>query len=242
MMKKIRHLFFLLLSFGLYVLIQSCSSTAPEALSLTREAPAAMPTATFDLPVPTPASTSVPGIPEQRRITLEFPPNIRAGDSDRVRLTLEMDEQGNIVPTAEIDGNVVTGDVVEIQNLYDTHYVLAESRLDMAGMQVLPAETISEPLLPGEAVTFYWSIRPSEAGEYRGTVWLYLHFIPKAGGKELTRTISAQFIEVNATTFLGVKAGTARWLGAIGSLISGILGMPLIDEVLKWLWGKAKKK
>ena len=242
MMKKIRHLFFLFLSCGLFILLQSCGGLAPEAVSPTGGAPVAIPTATFSLPIPTQAPTSVPSIPEQRRITLEFPPNIRAGDSDRVRLTLEMDEQGNIVPTAEIDGNVITGEVVETPNLYDTHYVLAESRLDMAGVQVLPAETISEPLLPGESVTFYWSIRPSEAGEYRGTVWLYLHFIPKAGGIELTRTISAQFIEVNATTFLGVKAGPARWMGAIGSFISGVLGIPLIDEVLKWLWGKIKKK
>jgi hypothetical protein len=31
---------------------------------------------------------------------------MRAGDSDIVRLTLEVDDLGNITPTAEIEGNV----------------------------------------------------------------------------------------------------------------------------------------
>ena len=238
-MIKLRH-FLLALAFGLgFFLLPSCGGLAP------LEEPAAeipsQPTATQSLPAATPESTAVPSIPEQRRLTLEFPSSIRAGDSDRVRLTLEVDEMCNITPTAVVDGNIVTGETVSIPNLYETHNIVAQARLDMAGVEVLPAEIISEPLLPGEPVTFYWSVLPSEAGGYRGTVWLYLRFTPKEGGDSLTRTLSAQFIEIEATTFLGFKAGPARWLGAIGSFISGVLGMPLIDEILKWLWGKVKK-
>src|SRR5262245_9991713 len=51
-----------------------------------------------------------PAIPEMRQLTLEYPPRIRAGDSDVVRLTLEMDEAGNLTPTAVVEGNVVIGD------------------------------------------------------------------------------------------------------------------------------------
>ena len=205
------------------------------------EAPAALPTATQSLPTATEAATSVPSIPEQRRLTLEFPPTIRTGDSDNVRLTLEVDELGNLTPTAVVDGNVVTGETIEIPNLYDTHYIVAEARLDMAGVDVIPSERVSEPLLPGEKATFFWSVRPQETGQYRGTVWLYLRFTPKNGGDSLTRTISAQFIEINATTFMGLKAGPARWLGAIGTFISGVIGMPFFEEFVKWLWGKRKK-
>jgi len=136
---------------------------------------------------------------------------------------------------------VVTGETIEIPNLYDTHYIIAEARFDMAGVEIIPAETVSEPLLPREKATFFWSVRPEKTGQYRGTVWLYLRFTPKAGGDSLTRTISAQFIEINATTFMGLKAGPARWLGALGTFISGVLGMPFFEEVVKWLWGKRKK-
>jgi len=114
--------------------------------------------------------TAIPMMPERRRLTLEFPPQIRAGDSDRVRLTLEVDDLGNIVPTAEIDGNVVTGEVVEIPNLYLTHYVVAEAKFDIAGIQVSPPDVISQTLSQGQSVTFYWSIRPQDVGTYRGTV------------------------------------------------------------------------
>ncbi len=262
MMQKKRYLLIFLLFLGSFLLLQSCGAAgAPPMEEPAAEEPSEEPsggeptaapasTATLSVPVPTQAATMVPdievptmlpSIPEQRRLTLEFPPKIRAGDSDIVRLTLEVDDMGNIVPTAEIEGNTVTGEVVEIPSLYDTHKVIAESRLDMAGVEVLPAEMISEPLLPGESVTFYWSVRPDDTGAYRGTVWLYLRFIPNDGGTEMTRTLSAQLIEINAVSFLGMKATPARWVGAIGSFISGVLGMPFIEEVVKWIWRRLKK-
>jgi hypothetical protein len=97
--------------------------------------------------------TSQPAIPERRRITLEFPPQMRAGDSDIVRLTLEVDDLGNVTPTAEVGGNVVIGETVEIPNLYETHNVIAEARFDIAGMQVSPPGLTSQPLAQG-AVRF----------------------------------------------------------------------------------------
>jgi hypothetical protein len=60
-----------------------------------------------------------PAIPERRRLTVEFPPQIRAGDSDLVRLTLEVDDLGSLTPTAEFGGHEIGGEVVEIPNLYE---------------------------------------------------------------------------------------------------------------------------
>ena len=102
------------------------------------------------LPVAPPSA-----ITESRRLTLEYPPKIRTGDSDVIRLTLEVDNFGNLTPTAEVQGNFVTGGVVQIPNLYDTHNVIAEARLDLAGLEVRPSDMISEPLLQGQSVTFY---------------------------------------------------------------------------------------
>lgn len=242
----------ILLGAALIFVLGACSGVAPE------ESPAAeepIQSEANDQPTLTPLATPTedvsvsepeqpepqPAILEQRRLSLEFPPVIRAGDADTVRLTLEVDEMGNITPTAEVDGNVVTDDIVAIPNLYETHYVLAQARFDMAGVEIVPPEVVNEPLLPGEKVTFYWSVRPEDAGSYRGRIWLYLRFTPKEGGDALTRTISAQSIEIEATTFLGFDARTARWAGAIGSFISGLLGMPFFEEIVKWLWGKRKK-
>jgi hypothetical protein len=187
-----------------------------------------------------------PAIPESRRLTLEFPPVIRTGDSARIRMQLEVDDQGNITPTAVVEGNVVTGEVVEIPNLYETHLVVAEARLDMAGMEVQPPGTISEPLTPGKSVTFYWSVRPAESGKYEGTAWLHLHFIPMTtlnGEQESRIVVSVQFLEIEARSFLGfLKGGTARGIGALGSLIGSVLGFPFADDFVKWLWRRLRHR
>ena len=246
----------------LVLLILACGGAAPEAVPSAEEPaeePAAeeplltsmppTPTAEFLIPVtgggpetPEPAAA----IPESRMLTFEFPPEMRTGDSTRIRLTLEVDNRGNILPTAEVEGNVVTGEVVELPNLYETHLVVAEARLDIAGMEVQPPGTISEPLSPGKSVTFYWSVRPEEAGRYEGIAWLHLRFIPLVnlnGEKESRIPISVQFFEIEAKSFLGfLSGGTARSVGALGSVLGSVLGFPFVDDLVKWLWSKTRRK
>ena len=248
-----------LLLVGSLLLLGVACATAPAASSPPpAEAPAAtqppeptqaalmpesFPTPTLAIPVPTTESTPQPAIPESRRLTLEFPSVIRTGDSARVRLQLEVDEQGNVTPTAVVEGNVVTGEVVQIPNLYETHNVTAEANLDMAGVEVQPSGIISEPLSQGQSVTFYWSVRPTESGKYEGTVWLHLRFVPKGGGEESRIPVSAQFLEIESKSFMGfLNGGTARGIGALGSLVGSVLGFPFVDDLVKWLWGKIRRK
>lgn len=196
--------------------------------------------------VPTPTeiggnSLPQPAIPESRRLTLEFPPFMRTGDSTRIRLQLEVDDRGNITPTAVVEGNETVGEVVKVPNLYETHNVIAEARLDMAGMEVQPPGTISEPLIQGQAVTFFWSVRPNESGRYQGTAWLHLRFIPKGGGEESRLPLSVQFLEIEANSFLGfINGNMARGIGALGSMIGGVLGFPFVDDLLKWFWRRLR--
>ena len=153
-----------------------------------------------------------------------------------------MDEFGNLTPTAEVAGNVIKGDTVVIPNLYDTHYVTAEARLDMAGVEVRPPDLTSEPLLPGQSVTFYWSVRPSETGVYRGTAWLMLKFVDKVSGEESERAISAQRVEVEAVNFLGLSANFARTAGTVGSFIGGVIGFPFFEDIVKFIFRRRRKK
>jgi len=188
-----------------------------------------------------PVSTPQPVLPERRRLTLEFPPQIRAGDSDVVRLTLEVDDLGGITPTAEIGGNVVTGEVIEIQNLYETHHVIAETRFDIAGMEISPADLSSQPLAQGQSVTFYWSIRPRETGVYRGTIWLYLRFVDKQSGEESQKAVSAQLVEIEAVNLFGLSGNFARTTGVIGSVLGTVIGFPFFEDIVKFLIRRRKK-
>lgn len=201
-------------------------------------------------PVPSQAVFSTPAVPaprqpailEKRMLSLEYPATIRVGDADRVILTLEVDEQGKLMPTAQVGNRVIQGEVMEIPNVYDTHNLMAEARLDLPGMQVQPAETVSETMLPGQKVVFFWSVRPQEVGNYKGIVWFYLRFIPKAGGRDLRQALSAQFIEVDAVTLFGLKAGPARWLGMLGTVLGAVLGFPFIADALQWIILKMQKR
>lgn len=188
-----------------------------------------------------PRGTAQPAIPERRRLTVEFPPQIRAGDADLVRLTLEVDDLGNLTPTAEIGGNVIEGEVVEIPNLYESHHVIAEARFDMAGMEVRPAELVSEPLAPGNSVTFRWSVRPQDVGLYRGTIWLYLRFVDKQSGEESQKTVSAQLVEIEAVNFLGLSGEFARTTGVIGSVVGTIIGFPFFEDIVKFVFKRRNK-
>ncbi len=183
-----------------------------------------------------------PAVPERRMLSLEYPAIIRAGDAERVILTLEVDEQGHLTPTAQVGGNVIRGEIISIPNVYETHNLMAEARLDLAGMQVQPAGTVSETMLPGQKVVFFWSIRPEQVGNYKGTAWLYLRFIPKDGGPDLRQALSAQLIEIDAVTLLGLRGGPARWLGAFGTAVGAVLGFPLIEDVIQWLISRRKNR
>jgi len=187
--------------------------------------------------IPT-ASPVPPAILEQRLLTLEWPPAIRAGDSDRVRLTIEVDEEGNITPTAEVEGNEVRGEIVQIPDMFETHSVYAEARLDLAGMQVSPADLTSQSLLPGETVTFYWSVSPERPNTYRGTVWFYLRFVPLDGGPETQKAISAQPIEIRAVDLLGLSGSTARVVGGVGTVAGSVLGL---DNIVPWVWKRLRR-
>ena len=148
---------------------------------------------------------------------------------------------GILTPTAEVGGNVITGEVIEIPNLYESHQVIAEARFDMAGMEVRPADLVSEALSPGNSVTFRWSIRPPDVGSYRGTIWLYLRFVDKQTNEESQKTIAAQIVEIDAVNFLGLSGKFARTAGVIGSVVGTIIGFPFLEDTIKFLHKRGTK-
>jgi hypothetical protein len=230
------------------LLVVSCSAAvapetggeAPAAAEPTAVSPGEIAATFSPTPAPTAAPTVLPALTESRRLNLEWPPKLREGDSGLIKMTLEIDDQGNLTPTAQFEGNVVRGETVIIPNLYDTHNVVAEARLDMAGVEISPDGEISEPLRAGQAATFFWNIHTPQIGRFKGTVWLHLRFIPLSGDEQESRTVvSAQLIEVETVNFLGLGGTPARLLGGVGTLVGSILGL---DNVVPWVWGRFRKK
>jgi hypothetical protein len=219
---------------------QPSNSAAPAESAATQELPVVIPTTSESQEMPPP--NPIPEIPETRRLTLEYPPKMRAGvESNIVRLTLEVDDLGNVTPTAQFEGNVVTGETIEIPNLYETHDVIVEASFDLAGMEVSPSGATFEPLKQGQPATFYWSIRPRDTGTYRGTVWLHLNFRDKLSGEESRVAVSAQVVEIEAVDFFGLSVNVARTSGVVGSIIGGVLGLPFLEEIVRFLFKRRKQ-
>lgn len=186
------------------------------------------------------AQSIAPGVPETRRLNLQYPTSMRQGDSDVIQLTLEVDDQGNITPTAQFQGQTVTGDTVQIPDVYATHNVFFEARLDLPGMNATPAELVSLPVQPGRKVNIAWTVKPSDAGNFRGAVWSFLRFVPIEGGEGTQQAISSQAIEVKVVNLLGIGGQPARIMGLIGSLLGS--SMSIQDIVWKILFPGRKRK
>ncbi len=171
------------------------------------------------------AATAQPlSFAEQRRLHIVWPQKIRLGDTGKVTLALEMEP---------VEG------AAEAPGLFDAYQVVAEARLDMAAMQLIPASTISEPMAAGRELNLYWQARPAAPGKYKGTLWLYLNLVPKAGGEVERRPLVARPIEMRVTPVLGLPAFIVRWACIVGVGLAVLLGMPLWIKILKRLWPQA---
>lgn len=152
--------------------------------------------------VPLVLPAGMPSLPEERTIRLTFSPRMRAGDSQILELNV----------TSEGDDSTEGG-------VYDAYNVIAEARLDLSLADVRPADTVSAALVEGGGATFYWEVNPREEGALRGTVWLYLRFVPKAGGEETRQPVSAQLVEVRSQSMLGRSGTEARGIGVVGTVL-----------------------
>lgn len=157
------------------------------------------------LPVSIPAEL---GLKEKRFLTLVFPPRIRLGEPAVIRLSLAANDMGN-------------PDSAAVSTFYDTHQVIAEARFDLPGMSVRPSDLISAPISQGQTAVFYWTLRPIEAGQSRGAIWLYLRTVDTSTGRENREALSIQTIEIESVKLLGLSANQARLIGMVG-MVAGI--------------------
>ncbi len=108
-------------------------------------------------------------------------------------------------------------------------------------MPVQPSELISAPVSRGQTAVFYWTLRPGEAGKFRGTIWLYLRAVDKSTGEERRETVSAQIVEIESVKFLGFVANQARMIGLVGFAAGLFLSLPLFESLAAKLLSKEEK-
>jgi hypothetical protein len=152
------------------------------------------------------------------RLILDAPSLVRVGDTSNIRLTLEEEtggqEQSGAATGAESARRV---DLEQLENS-DSPHILVEARLEMAGMAVAPSGAILQPLPTNIPVDFFWRARPAKAGEYSGTLWLYLQRTAGDGVQTLREPVLARQIEIKSRALFGLTGLQARALGMLGTL------------------------
>ena len=183
-----------------------------------------------------------PTIKESRRLVLEWPPTIRKGDSDLIRITLEMDDDGDITPTVEIEGHESSGRNITVPDLYDSHIVTVKPQLNLSGINFSPSQQVTKTLRRGESVSFYWSVNPDTEGEFLGTASLQLNFKPIAGGDTTSISLSDQIFKIQVKTLFGMSGQTVRIVGWAFSLLGAIFSLDDIIKAAKRLFASQDKK
>lgn len=183
-----------------------------------------------------------PAILEAGYLSLDYPSKIKANvEGDIIRLTFELDDQFLLMTPTVNPGDEPSGNL-QVKNLYDTHTVTAEARVDLAGVDVQPPGSLRAPFPSGGTVDFLWYIRPRETGLYRGTVWLYLIFTDRISGEESRLAVSAQIMEMEAVDFFGLPVQTVRTSGVIGAFAGLILLFPFWGEILEIFRAKKNRE
>lgn len=206
---------------------------------MTLPAPAATPTAMVT-PMPMASSTPYGALYEPRLLTVEWPPRLRQGDGDWIRLALLVDEQGNVTPTVTQGGHTISGEPMPIPNLYDTHVLFVRARLDAAGLLVEPHNEVTEELQPGEPLYIYWTVRGEELGRYRAVLTAHLVMEPKAGGRVQTYPLAYTFLDMEVVNFLGLSGFWVRVLGVLSGLFGLILNLPDLLDLWQRLFRKKR--
>jgi hypothetical protein len=171
------------------------------------------------------------GPAEKDALTLLLPPKIRVGEPGVVRLTLKVDALKDLLSAA--------GET-ETSNFYETHNVIVEARFDLPGVFVQPSELISAPVSQGQTAVFYWTLRPADAGKFRGTIWLYLRVVDKSTGEERRETVSAQIVEIESVKFLGFVVNRVRLMGLVGAVAGLFLSLPFFERLAGQLYRKRR--
>jgi hypothetical protein len=204
------------------------ATEAPAATAAPTQSPVIEPTT---IPATAPGPSPTPLV-EERMIELEWPSQMRLGESDIIRISLIPSAQGYTVTTEFPDHQVTTNPVpVERPGGYG---LSATARLDSVGFLIAPDNEITQGLPLDQPVTWRWTLQPLNAGQHRLSLSLKLLWTPLPGNPSPPRetVIYSKGLTVQVISFLGMTIGQAAGVGVFGVAVGAALSLPLAAYLL----------
>jgi len=154
---------------------------------------------------------------EREQFSIFWPEKIRTGATDTIQILVELDQDFLL-----IDNLALTNDFPDNLSL-DAYNVNLEARVELAGIEINPSGVMSKNILPDQKINFTWVIVGKLAGEYKGTIWLYLNLIPKQSSEEsIKETLIAKPIKISVRNFLGLHINFVRVIAGVVLFASSI--------------------
>jgi hypothetical protein len=199
---------------------ETSATEVPSGVTGGQPAPA-QPTATT-LP-----ATESPIIQQEPRVVeLEWPPRMRLGDSDLVRISLIPSEAGYTL-TTEFDGNQVVTRSVQVKRPAGIEVSVIGS-LQGVGFAIEPAMEQRIALPEGEPATLRWSISPKQAGQQRLTLSLLFEWM-KEGGAVASSQAYSRGMDVQVDSIMGMSTSQAGTIGVMGVALGlGLGGLAMV--------------
>ena len=214
-------------------------SPVPQPSAAATESSAAVST-----PLPVPSATALP-LPVQPTSTaispfepptpttfaeiylteVEWPPRLRLGDSDVVRLSLIPSAEGYTIKTEFPEHQAVTQTMqVTRPGGYD---LFAAARLEGVGFEITPGGEKVQYMQPGQELTWRWSLTPRRSGQQRLFVALALRWVPLSAQGGAVREVMAYStgLDVQVVSFLGMTQSQAAFAGVLGLIFGALLSL-----------------
>jgi hypothetical protein len=154
-----------------------------------------------------------PRLAENRQVRMEWPASVRIADKAGIRLVFE-----NIKETSSsIELN--SG----FYNIYERYNIMAEAKVEAAGLTIEPANPTRVSMPPGQPVHFKWVISTQKSGIYYGKVWLSLRFLPLDGSTPIQEPVYVNDLELIVNSMMGLSGSMARLVGGLCGVISILL-------------------
>ena len=212
--------------------VPTTSAPAETGEAVPTLAPTGLPAPTLT-PAPATAAPSATAVTSVRVVELEWPPSMRLGDSDIVRVSLVPAENALVVTTEFEDHTTVTQTVPIPQ--YAGFDLAAVARLDAAGFEAAPTGDQVLALVAGQPATWRWTLRPLAAGQQRLAISVRLRWLPQPGNPLPQReaVLFDRGLTVQVRSFLGLTTRELSALGFAGLVFGTTLSVPLAAFALR---------
>lgn len=131
--------------------------------------------------------------------------------------------------------------LLALNAVYSSTNPQIEARLEIRDVSVYPPGSILQPMVLGRPVRLFWRINAPRAGDYEGTLWVYLNYASPDGTPN-HQLVLARPVTVRAVDVLGFRPYQVRTAGRAALGLALVAALPLGWWIMVRLWSRVRRE